>query len=244
MRTLFLQYVIPYQFWADILCTAMFLINRIPSRTLANTSPYHKLYNHQPNYQLLKTFGCLYFPCLTYKIPHKFAFYSAPCVFIRYSSSYIGYKCYDIRTTKFIISRHVIFDESQFPFHSSTTQVPKNTSPGTKLHSRLLIPTSTVVSKLPTNSSNPHPTTSTNISPFRTSQSQPLNIHPDKSLTPTTPSVPTPTTPIRTHPMITGGQTGTLKPKKILNLQHYLPFNTIPNSYKSALLQPQWYATM
>lgn len=53
-----------------------------------------------------------------------------------------------------------------------------------------------------------------------------------------------PTPPNRTHHMVTSAQTRNLKPTQLLNLYHAPPPETPPTSYKTALLQPQWYAAM
>jgi hypothetical protein len=37
-------------------------------------------------------------------------------VFLGYPSNYRGYKCLDMTTNKTIICRHVLFDESAFPY--------------------------------------------------------------------------------------------------------------------------------
>ena len=48
--------------------------------------------------------------------PHKLAPQSATSVFLGYPSSHEGYCCLDINTHQIIISRHVVFDETTFPF--------------------------------------------------------------------------------------------------------------------------------
>lgn len=47
--------------------------------------------------------------------------WSKTCVFLRYSLNYKCYKCLDPDTGKVYLSRHVTFDESNFPFKSSST---------------------------------------------------------------------------------------------------------------------------
>lgn len=43
-----------------------------------------------------------------------------PCVFLGYPPNHRGYKCYNLSTHKIILSRHVVFDETTFPFASNT----------------------------------------------------------------------------------------------------------------------------
>ena len=47
---------------------------------------------------------------------HKLAPRSTACMFLGYPSSHKGYRCLDLSTRRIIISRHVVFDETCFPF--------------------------------------------------------------------------------------------------------------------------------
>jgi hypothetical protein len=47
---------------------------------------------------------------------HKLAPRSTACVFLGYPPSHKGYRCLDLSTRRIIISRHVIFGETAFPF--------------------------------------------------------------------------------------------------------------------------------
>lgn len=67
-------------------------------------------------YTHLRTFGCLCYPLISSSKIHKLQPHSKPCVFLGYPSSHRGYKCYDPSSHKIILSRHVMFDESVFPF--------------------------------------------------------------------------------------------------------------------------------
>lgn len=50
------------KFWLDALCTAIYLINRMPTPILSFSSPYEILYGQSPDYSVLRVFGCLCFP--------------------------------------------------------------------------------------------------------------------------------------------------------------------------------------
>lgn len=79
-------------------------------------SPFLHLFNSQPDYTFLRTFGCACWPNLRPYNERKLQFRSKRCVFLGYSSMHKGYKCLDPSEGHIYISRDVIFYESVFPF--------------------------------------------------------------------------------------------------------------------------------
>ena len=116
IRTLLIHASMPPTYWAEALATAVVLLNRRPSTSINNDIPYHRLYHKMPDYSILRVFGCLCYPNLSATTSHKLAPRSSACVFIGYPSSQKGYRCLDLSTRRVIISRHVVFDEANFPF--------------------------------------------------------------------------------------------------------------------------------
>ncbi|WVZ54515.1 hypothetical protein U9M48_005301 [Paspalum notatum var. saurae] len=92
-----------------------------PTSTLQFSTPYHALFGRSPTYDHLRVFGCRCYPNISSTSPHKLAPRSVLCVFLGYSSNHKGYRCLDIATNRVIISRHVVFDESSFPFAEATS---------------------------------------------------------------------------------------------------------------------------
>lgn len=115
LRTLLEHASMPRSYWVEALHTATYL-NRRPCEPLQFRTPYQLLFGCSPDYQHLRTFGCLCYPNLSSITPHKLSSRSARCVFLGYPSEHKGYRCLNLDTMKIIISRHVIFDESIFPF--------------------------------------------------------------------------------------------------------------------------------
>ena len=109
---------LPNKYWSYAFTTAAYLINRLPSPTLQNKSPYQIIYKTKPNYNFLKVFGCLCWPNLRPYTKNKLEPRSTPCIFLGYSPNHIGYLCLDPKTNKIYTSKDVIFDETSFFFKS------------------------------------------------------------------------------------------------------------------------------
>lgn len=60
---------LPQYFWGEVVLTATFLINKLPSAVLNWKCAYEVLTNTQPDYSRFRVFGCL---CFIYNLdPHK-----------------------------------------------------------------------------------------------------------------------------------------------------------------------------
>jgi len=115
------------RFWVDAFLTAVHIINRLPTPTLDNVSPFTKLHGKDPNYQSMRVFGCKCYPLLRPYNKHKLEYRSKPCIFLGYH--YAGYKCLDALTNKVYLSRHVIFDENSFPAKEKVTSTMSSKLP-------------------------------------------------------------------------------------------------------------------
>ncbi|WVZ64800.1 LOW QUALITY PROTEIN: hypothetical protein U9M48_014272 [Paspalum notatum var. saurae] len=135
MRTLLLLFC---SLRAESLHTTTYLINRLPSTASPAPTPHHALFGTPPRYDHLRVFGCACYPNTSATAPHKLAPRSTRCVFLGYSPDHKGYRCFDLTSRRVLISRHVVFDESVFPFSFTTT-------PASDLELESLFPTDPVL---------------------------------------------------------------------------------------------------
>ncbi|XP_049383017.1 uncharacterized protein LOC125847443 [Solanum stenotomum] len=107
-RALRFQASIPLRFWGECVLTAVYILNRIPTKLLGYKSSFEKLYRDPPALSHLKVFGCLCYAASPQK-PDKFSARVVPAVFMGYSSTQKGYILYDIHAKMFSVNRHVVF---------------------------------------------------------------------------------------------------------------------------------------
>lgn len=107
---------IPNAYWVDAFSSAVYIINRLPTKVLDGKSPFELLFSQVPHYSNFRAYGCLVFPYLRDYSENKLAPRSLLCVFIGYSSQYKGYQCLDPISKRIYVTRHARFDEASFPF--------------------------------------------------------------------------------------------------------------------------------
>jgi len=116
--TLLAHSSLPLKFWDEAFMTVVYLINRLPSKTLNHATPFERLLGEPPEYKHLRVFGCAVWPNLRPYNARKLEFRSKQCIFLGYSTLHKGYKCLDPHQERMYISRDVVFDEHVFPFQS------------------------------------------------------------------------------------------------------------------------------
>lgn len=119
----------PLKYWTLPLSTVVYLINRMPTPTLSLQSPFSKLFGSNPNYDKLRSFGCLCYPWLRTYISHKLDPRSKSCIFVGYYLTQSAYYYLDSTSNTIYVSRHVKFVENSFPFAQYKDSSPPPTSP-------------------------------------------------------------------------------------------------------------------
>jgi hypothetical protein len=101
----------PLKYWDEAFLTAVYIINRTPTKLLSYDTPLHRLLGANTNYCSFHVFGCACWPNLHPNISHKLELRSTHCVFLGYSNMHKGFKCLYISK-----GCAYIFDEFVFLF--------------------------------------------------------------------------------------------------------------------------------
>ncbi|WZY94075.1 hypothetical protein YC2023_066404 [Brassica napus] len=112
-RSIMFHMNVPKRFWSDAVQTACYLINRVPTRVLKKLSPFEVLNKAKPHIDHLRVFGCLCYVMIPGERRNKLEAKSTKAMFIGYSITQKGYKCYDPITRRVMVSREVKFVESK-----------------------------------------------------------------------------------------------------------------------------------
>jgi hypothetical protein len=99
-------------FWGEAVVTAVYILNRSPTKALNGMTPYEAWHGRKPAVSHLRVFGCLAF---TKELGHigKLDNRSTPGVFIGYAEGSKAYRILDPGTLRVRTTRDVVFDEGR-----------------------------------------------------------------------------------------------------------------------------------
>jgi hypothetical protein len=100
---------LPSRFWGEVVSTAVYLLNRAPTRAVDGRTPYEAWHGKKPEVSHLRVFGCVK-PTKSHagKLENR----STAMVFLGYEQGMKGYRVYDPVANRLQISRDVVFDEN------------------------------------------------------------------------------------------------------------------------------------
>ncbi|KAM2882470.1 hypothetical protein COP2_015447 [Malus domestica] len=136
-RSLMFQMQVPKRLWSQALLTAAYIINRLPTRVLNSKSHFEVMKGRTADLTHFRIFGCTCYVHVQANHRDKLEPRAIKCVFMGYSSSQKGYKCYNPHTGKLVVSRDVRFDE-HVPFFNNHSP---NSSQGESLMDIFPLPT-------------------------------------------------------------------------------------------------------
>ena len=110
-RCLRLNAKLAKNFWAEAVSMACFLINRSRRVTLDEKVPEEVWTGNAIDYSNLRVFGCPTYVHVFSEERSKFDAKSRQCIFLGYLKGVKGFKLWDPKANKVVISRDVIFDE-------------------------------------------------------------------------------------------------------------------------------------
>ncbi|CAL8990056.1 unnamed protein product [Prunus brigantina] len=102
---------LPYYLWVEAVHTAVYLLNRCPTKALRDKTPFEAYSTRKPGVAHLKVFGSVCFVHKPEENRQKLDAKSTRGVFVGYATCEKGYRVFDPVARKLILSRDVVFDE-------------------------------------------------------------------------------------------------------------------------------------
>jgi hypothetical protein len=117
-------------FWAEAVATAVYVLNRSPTKGVAGMTPYEAWHRRKSVVHHLHAFGCVVYVRNTTPNLKKLDDRSHPMIFVRYEQGTKGYRVYDPSTQRVRVSRDVVFDD-QAKWQWGETKVSDNSASDT-----------------------------------------------------------------------------------------------------------------
>jgi hypothetical protein len=103
---------LPGYFWGEAVATAVYLLNRLPTKSVEGMTPFEAWYGKKPAAHHLHTFGCIAHVKNTSPHLKKLDDRSTKMIFVGYEPGTKAYRAYNPATGRVHITRDVVFDEA------------------------------------------------------------------------------------------------------------------------------------
>uniref|UniRef100_A0A2N9EI16 Integrase catalytic domain-containing protein n=1 Tax=Fagus sylvatica TaxID=28930 RepID=A0A2N9EI16_FAGSY len=104
---------LPNMLWAEAVHTAVYILNRSPTKAVRNKTPFEAWHKQKPMVNQLKVFGCIAYAHIPSQEREKFDEKGEKYIFIGYSDESKGFRLLNPKSNKLVVSRDVIFDEME-----------------------------------------------------------------------------------------------------------------------------------
>ncbi|KAK1686566.1 hypothetical protein QYE76_047414 [Lolium multiflorum] len=104
---------VPGRFWGEAVTTAVYLLNRAPTKSVVGMTPYEAWYGRKPSVDHLRTFGCVAHVKTVAGHTSKLADRSTPMIMIGYEAGSKAYRAYNPINKKLVVTRDVVFEEEK-----------------------------------------------------------------------------------------------------------------------------------
>lgn len=111
-RSMLLEANLSKNMWGEAVLTATYLTNRSPTQVLEKETPAEMWFLQKPNISKIRVFGCKAYVHIPQEKRKKFDAKSEENVMVGYAPN--GYRLWNFRTKKVILSRDVIFVENKY----------------------------------------------------------------------------------------------------------------------------------
>nr|KYP72805.1 Retrovirus-related Pol polyprotein from transposon TNT 1-94 [Cajanus cajan] len=113
-RCLIAEKKLPKCFWAEAVYTAVYLLNRLPTRAVQEKTPIEAWNGVKPTAKHLKIFGSICYTHVAVAKRSKLDDKAEMEIFLGYAANSKGYRVYNMRSKQIVISRDIQIDENAY----------------------------------------------------------------------------------------------------------------------------------
>jgi hypothetical protein len=129
MRCLLHDSGLPHHLWSEVIKSANYILNRVPTKRSPETTPYQRFFGREPNMAMMRIIGCAAYTMTPDHHRTKLDAKAHKMWLVGYDDHRKGWRCYDPATRRIIVSRNVRFDESTLYKQNHIELLPQNHKP-------------------------------------------------------------------------------------------------------------------